>query len=330
MRTLTWDAIAASFVILAVPCGAQAQLPNGHSQEPTEEDLIAIGIHLRKEGRDAEALGTFERAYAQHPSPRAAAQMALAHHALAQWREAERGLVAALDSREDPWIARNRVYLEESLTVVQAHLAWLEVDSNVAGAEVWVDGAPRGRLPLAASLRVVAGEVAVDVRAPGYAAIGRAVQVPANARVDLAFTFVVQPSPEPRPNAEAAVMPNAPVAYRTSARRAAGWLTFAGAGALVLVGIGGSVTREWEATIWNDDGRCGPTSAESRYARCGTNRDIGSAAQTVAVAAFVGAAISGTVSGVLLFGSSRPSAGRTTGRVDCRVKGTGFACGGAF
>jgi hypothetical protein len=146
MRTLTWDAIAASFVILAVPCGAQAQLPNGHSQEPTEEDLIAIGIHLRKEGRDAEALGTFERAYAQHPSPRAAAQMALAHHALAQWREAERGLVAALDSREDPWIARNRVYLEESLTVVQAHLAWLEVDSNVAGAEVWVDGAPRGRL----------------------------------------------------------------------------------------------------------------------------------------------------------------------------------------
>ena len=117
MRMPTWHAMVANLAIVATPGNARAAPPNGPSQELTEEDLIALGIHLRKEGRDAEALGTFERAYAQHPSPRAAAQVALAHHALAQWREAERGLLEALDRPEDPWVARNRVYLQESLAV---------------------------------------------------------------------------------------------------------------------------------------------------------------------------------------------------------------------
>ncbi len=330
MRMPTWHAMAASFAFLMMPYGAWAQVPNASSQEQTGDELITTGIRLRREGHDAEALGTFERAYAQHATPRAAAQIALAHHALAQWREAERGLLEALASPQDPWIARNRAYLEESLTVVQGHLAWLEVDSNVAGAGVWVGGEPCGRLPLAAPLRVVAGEVAVEVRAPGYVAMEHDVQVSAKTRVDVAFTLVVQPGPEPPPNAEASPS-SAAVGHPGSARRTAGWVTLAGAGALAMVGIGGFVVREQEAVIWNDDGQCGPTAGESRYARCGTNRDIGSAAQTVAVAAFVGAAISGAVSGVLLFGSARPASGQTAaGHVDCGVTGAGLACAGAF
>jgi hypothetical protein len=322
--------MAISFAILAMPCSARAQPKDASSQEPTEKDLIATGIDLRKQGRDAEALDAFERAYAQQPSPRAAAQIALAHHALAQWREAERGLLQALDSPEDPWIARNRVYLEASLTVVQSHLGWLEVDSNVAGAELRVDGEPYGRLPLAAPLRVVAREVTVEVRAPGYAAMERTLQVAANSREDVAFTFVVQPGPESRASAEASTTPSVPVAPPSSPRGTAGWIMLAGAGALVLVGIGGVVTRQWEAMIWNDDGQCGPTPSESRAARCGTNHDIGSAALTIGVGAFVGAAISGAVSGALLFGSSRPMAGPTAAHVACRVTGPGLACGGAF
>jgi hypothetical protein len=322
--------MAACFAILAMPYSVWAQPQDAPSHESSEEDLIATGIHLRKQGRDAEALATFERAYMQHPSPRAAAQIALAHHALAQWREAERGLLEALESPDDAWIARNRVYLEESLTVVQWHLGWLEVDSNVAGAELWVGGEPYGRLPLAAPLRVVAGEVAVEVRAAGYAAMERTLQVTPSSRVHAAFTFVVEPSPEPRANAEAPSMARAPVAPPSSARRAAGWVTLAAAGSLVLVGVGGMITREREAAIWNDDRQCGPTPSESRATRCGTNRDIGSAALTIGVGAFVGAAISGAVAGVLLFGASRPAPGTTAARVGCRVTGPGFACGGAF
>ena len=330
MRTPMWRAMTASFAILVMTCSGRAQPLDAPSQEPREQDLISTGVELRRQGRDAEALGAFERAYAQHPSPRAAAQIALAHHALAQWREAERGLLEALDSPGDPWIVHNRVYLEESLAVVQAHLGWLEVDSNVGGAEIWLGGQPYGRLPLTTPLRVVAGEVIVEVRAPGYAPIQRTLQVAANSRVDAAFPLVMQSGPEPRANADLPLAPGAPVARPSSAKRTAGWITLAGAGALALVGIGGVITREREAAIWNDDAQCGPVPGESRSARCGTNRDIGSAALTIGVGAFVGAAIAGAVSGVLLLGSSQPAAGPTAADVGCRMTGPGFACGGAF
>jgi hypothetical protein len=329
MRMPTRRALVASFVLLLTPRSAWAEPPIAAAQEPTDEDLIAKGIELRKQGLDAEALATFERAHARRPSPRTAAQIALAHHALAHWREAEHGLVDALHDSDDPWIARNRVYLEESLSVVQAHLAWLEVESNVAGAEVWMDGELHGRLPLEGPLRIVAGEVAVKVRAPGYPAIERTLQVAAKSHLHEAFTFVVQPAPEPGSDTNASAIPRAPVEHPTSSIRSAGWITLAGSGALVLVGIGGVVTREWEAGIWNDDSQCAPPAGQSRYARCGTSRDIGSAAQAIAVAAFVGAGISGAVSGLLLLGSSR-SAAAPAGHVACRVGVPGFACGGVF
>jgi hypothetical protein len=220
MRARTRSALVATLALLVIPCGASAQPPT--TAAPTDEDLIAMGIDLRKQGRDAEALGSFERAYAQHASPRAAAQIALAHHALAHWLEAERGLVEAASSPPD--------------------------------------------------------------------------------------ALAAQPA---------------------SARSTAGWITFASAGTLVLIGVGGVVTREWEAQIWNDDSRCLPPPGQPRSARCGTNRDIGSAAQAIAIGAFVGAGIAGAVSAVLLLGSPRSAAVPTTARVDCRTAGLGFSCGGA-
>jgi hypothetical protein len=191
-----------------------------------------------------------------------------------------------------------------------------------------VGGELYGRLPLAAPLRVVAGEVGVQVRAPGYLATERTLQVAGNSRVHTAFTFVVQPAPEPRTNGAASSPPDALVVHPTSPRRTAGWITLGGAGALVLIGVGGVVTREWEAQIWNGN-QCAPPG-QSRSAVCGTNRDIGTAAQTITIGAFVGAGVAGAVSAVLLLGSPRSAAVPTTARVSCRGAGLGFACGGAF
>jgi hypothetical protein len=324
-------ALLASFAVLRSPGTAWAQSPDSAAQEPTAEDLIAKGIDLRKQGHDAEALATFERAYARQASPRAAAQIALAHHALAQWREAERGLFEALRNGDDPWVVRNRLYLEESLAVVQAHLAWLEVVSNVAGAEVWMDRELCGRLPLEQPLRIVAGEVAIEVRAAGYAAMNRTLQIAANSHMKAVFTFEMpEPAFSPRVSGETSPIPRAPVRRTTSATRTAGWITLGGAGVLALVGIGGAVTRELEAEIWSDD-RCAPTPGQpSRYARCGTNRDIGMTAQTIAIAAFVGAGVAGAVSGILLLRSAGSTAASTTGPVQCRMAGTLLACDGAF
>jgi hypothetical protein len=98
---------------------------------------------------------------------------------------------------------------------------------------------------------------------------------------------------------------------------------------LLLVGAAAVVTREWEALIYNNDGQCGPTPGLSRSARCGTNRDIGMATETIADVALVGAGIAAAASGLLfVMGSGRlaPKAGI----VACGLDGPGMACGVRF
>ncbi|HEX4352161.1 MAG TPA: tetratricopeptide repeat protein, partial [Polyangiales bacterium] len=64
--------------------------------EDSADALISQGVALRKQGKNAEALVDFQRAYQISPSPRAQAQIALAEQALGDWIAAEDGLVSAL------------------------------------------------------------------------------------------------------------------------------------------------------------------------------------------------------------------------------------------
>jgi hypothetical protein len=101
-------------------------------------------------------------------------------------------------------------------------------------------------------------------------------------------------------------------------------------GGLALAGVAGAITREREADIYNDDIQCGCLPGQPRSARCSTNRDIGNAAQTIGIAAFVGSGIATAISGVLLFGGSRSKPRGAGNRVDCGVAGVGLVCGGTF
>jgi hypothetical protein len=296
--------------------------------EPTDEGLMAKGVRLRREGDDAGALATFERAYALVPSPRALGQMALAHQALGHWLEAEQGLVEALRSSSDAWVARNRAYLEESLATARAHLAWLEVDCNVVGAEASIGGALPRRLPLDDAVRIPEGEVSVEVRASGYAPIHRTLKIDGGSRMHAAFAFTAPPMSAPLSNEERLESARVSVS-RVAARRTIGWVTLAGAGGLALVGAAALVTRELEANIYNDDSKCGPLRGQPRSERCASNRNSVMAAQTIAIAAFVGSGVAAVASGILL--GNWPSASMpATSRVGCGVAGMGVVCGGAF
>jgi hypothetical protein len=130
--------------------------------------LIDKGIELRRQGNHSSALELFERAYALEPSPLAMAQRGLAEQPLKRWADSETHLLAALATPNDPWVAKNRVHLEFALSKVREHIGELVLTGSPAGAEVWVNGASRGKLPLGAPLRVGEGEVQMQVTAPGY------------------------------------------------------------------------------------------------------------------------------------------------------------------
>jgi hypothetical protein len=326
--------LAMGILVLATARTAFAQEGSNGATPPTADELMAGGVALRKRGEDAEALAVFERAYRLHPSARAAAQIALAQQALGHWREAERGLFEALrgsaDDADNQWIARNRTYLEESLAAVQSRLAWLDVDSNTPGAEIWIAGELYGRVPLGGPLRVVAGDTTVEARAAGSATVRQTLQVAPGSQSRVALMFSSDSAENERTTRGFDMKPAPTPAPPSSSRRTAGWITLAGSGGLLLVGVAGSVTREWEAQIYNDDRQCGPLVGQTRYDRCKANRDIGSAAQTVAIGAYAGAAVLGAVAGVLLLGGSRGPSAPASEYVGCTLAGSGLECKGAF
>jgi hypothetical protein len=331
LRAARLVALAGLFFCLSARLAAAQEPAAAAGRPPEDEELIARGVELRTQRRDAEALEAFARALAIRSSARAVAQMALAHQALTHWKEAETGLTEALSSSADGWVVRNRMVLEESLAEVRAHLAWLEVESNAQDAELYVAGELCCRLPQAQPLRIVAGDVLVEVRAPAFPPLQRTLHAEPASHVHAVFTFDARPrSPRPVPTNDAVAPAPAPISPLPSPSRRLAWYALGAAGGFVLLGTGATITREWEAHIYNDDGQCAPSNGQPRYVRCNTNRELALTAQTVAIVAFGLAGAAAAVGGTLLLTSEggQPRVGGAP--LGCALWAVGFACRASF
>jgi hypothetical protein len=180
-------------VLLSLVAPSRALAADGDDADA----LIRHGLLLRREGKDGEALEEFRRAYALEPAPRTRAQIALAEQALGRWVEAEDDLVQALGTGDDAWIASHRSLLDTGLASIRGHLGWLTVTADVASAELWVNDARVGTLPLAQPLRIEAGSAVVEVRAEGYAPARRlaTIEPGVTAREAVHLVALVAPAP---------------------------------------------------------------------------------------------------------------------------------------
>src|SRR5438045_8180465 len=142
--------------------------------QPAEDAdaLIREGLELRRQNQEQAALPYFERAHALARTPRSAAQLGFAEQALGMWVEAEAHLAEARLAEADPWIKEHRNLLAESAGFVRAHLGNLELETNLAGAEVLVDGKLVGTTPLTAPVRVAMGQRRSEARAPDFRPAG--------------------------------------------------------------------------------------------------------------------------------------------------------------
>jgi hypothetical protein len=306
-----------TYTLAAVACCSLAG--RGAAADASSRDMVEKGIQLRREHRDAEALEQFRRAEQLNPAPRIRAQIGLAEQALAQWVEAERDLTQALSAKDDPWIREHADALENALAAIRQHLGSVTIDTNVSGAELWINGARVGLLPIA-STRVGAGTVNVEIRSAGYATARRSVDVPpgksATERLDL-VPALPAPNLESSPPVDATLgadMPTPPSTHRMLA-----WGALGAAGAMLTVGLGAQLVNQLNAVHYNDDSQCLRPNAGTRDAQCGIYRYRAETAQTFAFVGYGGAAVFGIASGVLfLTAPSRHRAKESALWVDAR------------
>jgi hypothetical protein len=161
--------LRARFSLIAVVFLSSSFAPlAAHAAAPKPEALVNQAVELRRNGDDEGALALLVQAYGLARAPRTAGQLGLCEQALGRWAEAETYLTEALKAQDDPWVKKNRRTIEDALAVVKSHIARIEIQGDPQAAEVWVNGTLVGKLPLGSPVRVAAGEVEVELRAPNF------------------------------------------------------------------------------------------------------------------------------------------------------------------
>lgn len=289
---------------------ARAQAP-----EPVES-LLRRGIALRIAQNDEGALPLFREAYARQPDPRSAGQLGLAEQALGRWLDAERHLREAVAAGDDPWVRRNRVYLDEALAANASHVAQLVLLGGVAGASVRLDGVAVGALPLPEPLRALAGAVTLELRAEGYYDLSRRlVLAPGINREDVAQRPLARAEPPPAPAATpaptVAPAPIAPVAppptphpRRPSppgaALRIGGWTAVSLALAAGVLGALALASRNDAATAYNADCPAEPPAGQGPSTLCGSLTDRGALMTALSITGFTLAGVGAAAGTTLL------------------------------
>ncbi len=189
----------------------------------------------RLAGHGLEAFNRVTALLARCPSPRVRVQVALAEQSLRRWQDAYLHLREAMAST-DPWIVAHREPLSRALSEVTAHMPQLAPRANVPGATLRVNGLAVGTLPLATPFVLVRGAATLEVEAPGYRPVRRAVTVGFDESFQELLTLEPAPAAPVTPVTPigAAPAPSSPSAG-TPPLRVAGWVTV-GLGA-VLAGL---------------------------------------------------------------------------------------------
>jgi tetratricopeptide (TPR) repeat protein len=299
MRSAT--VLAAALVCVAAEARAQ----------PADtESLVKQGLELRREHRDAEALDVFRRAYASGPTPRILAQVAFAEQALGRWVDAEADLQKALASGDDAWIARNLAVLERGRATIAEHLGWLEVAADVSPAQLAINGVDMGVQPMPARVRVEAGSLVIEVRAPGYVTVRRPTSVDAGgtAHESIHLVQLVPPPQEPAASAPpepppvvAAIEPAAPASRKSAdpTMRNAGLVSLGAA--VVALDVGSYFGIATLLSKWQRDRECSGATCDAK----GVALDQQARSQAIASTAWVASGLLAAGIGVTLVLVSR-------------------------
>ena len=171
LRRATGTLLVAVALHEGAPRAAFAQeAPPGALHQDAEERALSVkarGDAAMESGDFAGALNAYRAAYEISPNPALLYNMGSAEERLGMHAEASHHL--ELFARSAPPELKTRVpHLDELLSTVRAHVAYLTVRTNVASAKISVRGKPFGATPMKAAVATAGGKVSLEIAADGY------------------------------------------------------------------------------------------------------------------------------------------------------------------
>jgi tetratricopeptide (TPR) repeat protein len=182
---------SSSAIVAAEPAAPAAGASVSASATSEARERFQRGVALYREGSFDAALAEFRRAYEIAPNYRIL-------YNLAQVQVERHDSVAALtlfgqylQQGGTEIEAERRAQVERDMQSLRGRVADLSIESNVAGAQLTIDGVESGTLPLAGPIQVNSGVRQIAIAKPGFQSISRSVTI-AGAQ-PLKQTFTLQP-----------------------------------------------------------------------------------------------------------------------------------------
>ncbi len=169
-----WGALVLTIMaILTVPQrslaqGAAEEGAGKTSAESEAAERFERGIALYRDGALPAALVEFERAYELTSDYRVLYNMAHVQAERHHYAEAVETYERYLKEGGSQLSEERRTSVQTDLEILRTHLAKLWVESNVEGAELFIDDRSVGTLPLSGPVVIDAGMARVRLEKPGY------------------------------------------------------------------------------------------------------------------------------------------------------------------
>ncbi|HKO89692.1 MAG TPA: tetratricopeptide repeat protein [Polyangiaceae bacterium] len=321
-------------VLLAAPAlRAEPRADARPTSLSRSETLIEQGMELRQSGQEEAALPLFEEAAALDPeSVRARVHLAATHQALGHWIEADALLREVLSASDDPYLERHRATLERAAEFVGRHLGSLMLSGQPAGAEVRLDGRPRGVLPLTEPLRVPVGSYQLEVVLEGYYPLRRPLVISSGGVLREAVELAPLPAGAGIASGDAAgdARGAQPASSGAGSPLWLSWtLTGLSVGAAITTGVAFAV-RNHHASEYNGADCLQPGRLRGEV--CGDELDAGKTAESIAYASGV-ATLLFTAGAIVSWTLGEPASSEAPDAVAltrCRLTLGGGMCAGSF
>lgn len=168
------------WMVISVP-NARATEPSVSSQSDSNVEKARAsfqqGVRLFHEGSYEAAVAEFQKAYRLAPSYRILYNIAQAYGEIHDYVSGIKALKQYLTDGKDDLAANKRSQIEDLIKEFEARIAYLDIQTNVEGAEIRIDGISVGQSPLPYSIPVNAGPRKISAHKTGFSSVVHGVTV---------------------------------------------------------------------------------------------------------------------------------------------------------